>query len=94
MTRKEQVQEEQNPERHVEIAADDVLDTGPQHLHHHLATLIGRTVHLSQRRRGERLRIEPVEQVSHVRVELAADHRLRDAGRQRRHLVGQRADAQ
>ena len=92
MAGKEQVQEEEDPERDVEVAADHLLDAGPQHLHHDLAPPVRRAMDLAQRRGGERLGIEPVEDAAGLVAQLAADHRLRHARRQRRHLVGQGAD--
>ena len=49
-------------------------------------------VHLPQRRRGERLRIEPREQTLYRLAQLASDHLLGDAGRERRYLIGEFSD--
>ena len=70
MAGKQQVEEEEDPEGDVEVAAHHLLDAGPQHLDHDLAPAVRRAMHLAQRGRGERLGVEPLEDPAGVLAQL------------------------
>ena len=50
MTGKEQVEQEEDAEGDVQIAAHHLLDAGAQHLDHHFPPAVRGAVHLAQRR--------------------------------------------
>ena len=92
MVRKTAVDPFDNPTGNAYVARNDLLDMRSQHLHHDLAPLIARTVHLPERTCRKRHGIERVE----YRIGIDAPRALNrgaDCGpRHRRHLVGERAE--
>ncbi len=92
VVREEDVDEEQDPERRIEVHRHELLDAGPEHLDHDFVPVERRPVHLAQRGRAQRLGIEALKERLGARAVLLRDHVADDLHRQRRDAVGQRAD--
>src|SRR5690606_14830964 len=73
MVREEDVEEEEDPERDVEVDGDERLDAGAQDLDRDVLAGHPRAVHLSEARRGDRLAVERVEDLVDRPAELGGD---------------------
>jgi hypothetical protein len=92
VVREDDVQKEEHAKGDVEVHRHQLFHAGSQDLHDHLALAEPRPVHLPERRGGQRLRVESLEQLGDRSPELAGDHLLDGARRQRRHAVGELTD--
>ena len=83
-------EERREPRHGAQVAAHQSLHGGSLHLHdHRLARAQARRVHLGDRRGGERLTVEPVEDVLERAAEVGLDHLTHDLERLGRYVIAQ-----
>src|SRR5918999_5372269 len=73
---KENVHEEENAERGIQVGRDELLDARSQDLHDDVAVIDSRAMYLAQRRRRQRLGIEPRKELVRRTPILAQDEGL------------------
>ncbi|CAA9316599.1 MAG: hypothetical protein AVDCRST_MAG11-1804, partial [uncultured Gemmatimonadaceae bacterium] len=78
--------------RRDEVLPHELLHARAQHLHRDVAPPVARAVHLAQRRRRDRLGVEPLEQRGRGLAVALADHPLHRRQRHRGHAVGEGAE--